>query len=130
VPSLKSRQEIVEIECHRAGTEESLIAIAGNIVKPARFASVERKLATRYANGPNERPPILSNHLRIGTCIPVNLADLHTPIEEQPSFAHRHRVVVTAAKPLKKRGQFSEAANSTAGQQESTCSQQRAAYLP
>ena len=80
--------------------------------------------------GWNERPPLLSDHLRLGTCIPLNLADLHSTLQEQPSFAHRYRIDVTAAKSLKKRGQFSGAANSTAGQQESTCRQQTAAYLP
>lgn len=118
------------MECHRAGTEESLIAIAGNISKGQHdLHQLSGNLQQDTLTGWNERPPILSDHLRLSTCIPLNLADLHSPSKEQPSFAPRGRADVAAAKPLKKRGQF-PGANSTAGQQESTCSQQTAAYLP
>jgi hypothetical protein len=128
---LKYRQKNVEIEYRRAGTEESLIAIAGNILKGQQdLHYLSGNLQRDTLTGWNERPPILSDHLRFSTCTPLNLADLHNPFKEQPNFAYRGRIDVCAAKAIKKRGQFPGAAISAAGQQESTCSQQKAAYLP
>jgi hypothetical protein len=113
---LKYRQKNVEIEYRRAGTEESLIAIAGNILKGQQdlhylSGNLQRDTLTRC----NEGPPILSDHLRLSTCIPLNLANLNSSLKKQPSFAHRGRVDVAATKPLKKRGQFPDSAISTAG---------------
>jgi hypothetical protein len=114
------------MERHRAGTKESLIAVAGIVKGRHDLHYLSGNFQQGTLTGWNERPPILSDYFRLSTCIPLNLADLHNSLKEQPNFAHRGRVDV-AAKPVKKRKQFPSAPVARVGRRESTCTQQTAA---
>jgi hypothetical protein len=114
------------MERHRAGTKESLIAVAGIVKGRHDLHYLSGNFQQGTLTGWNERPPILSDYFRLSTCIPLDWADLHNSLKEQPNFAHRGRVDV-AAKPVK-RGQFPSAAVARVGRQKSTCTQQKAAY--